>query len=81
MLEVDESTRLGSQNADSIKCQGWFDGIDWERIADSSFPVPHEIMTRIAQHLESRPEDCTLPLLSPARDEEELNTPEWLEEW
>uniref|UniRef100_A0A5B7CCN5 protein-serine/threonine phosphatase n=1 Tax=Davidia involucrata TaxID=16924 RepID=A0A5B7CCN5_DAVIN len=81
LLEVDENTRLGSQGADSIKNHTWFDGVDWERIADGSFPVPHEIISRVTQHLESRSEDCAIPLLSPPQDIEELNTPEWLEDW
>ncbi|RVW96284.1 Protein phosphatase 2C and cyclic nucleotide-binding/kinase domain-containing protein [Vitis vinifera] len=81
LLEVDESTRLGSQNPDSVKIHKWFDGIDWKRLTDSSFPVPHEITSRIAQHLENHTEDYTIHSLSPSRDPEELNTPEWLEEW
>ncbi|RVW38371.1 Protein phosphatase 2C and cyclic nucleotide-binding/kinase domain-containing protein [Vitis vinifera] len=81
LLEVDESTRLGSQNPDSVKSHKWFDGIDWKRLTDSSFPVPHEITSRIAQHLENHTEDYTIHSLSPSRDPEELNTPEWLEEW
>lgn len=81
LLEVDESTRLGSQNPDSVKRHKWFDGIDWKRLTDSIFPVPHEITSRIAQHLENHTEDYTIHSLSPSRDPEELNTPEWLEEW
>ncbi|XP_059634930.1 protein phosphatase 2C and cyclic nucleotide-binding/kinase domain-containing protein [Cornus florida] len=80
-LEVDESTRLGSQGADSVKSHPWFHGIDWKRIADGSFPVPHEIISRITQHLENHSDDLTATLLSPPRDLEELNTPEWLEDW
>ncbi|KAA8523147.1 hypothetical protein F0562_009570 [Nyssa sinensis] len=81
LLEVDENTRLGSQGADSIKSHTWFDGVDWERIADGTFPVPHEIISRVTQHLESHSEDSAIPLLSPPQDVEELNTPEWLEDW
>ncbi|KAL6974435.1 cGMP-dependent protein kinase [Sarracenia purpurea var. burkii] len=81
LLEVDESTRLGSKGADSVKAHSWFDGVDWDRITDSSFPVPHEIISRIAQHSESHSENCGDSHLSLSRDAEELNTPEWLEDW
>lgn len=80
LLEVDENTRLGSQGPDCVKCHPWFDGIDWKRIADCSFPVPHEITCRITQHLESHSEDCTT-LGSLAQDVEDLNIPEWLDDW
>ncbi|KAF3965164.1 hypothetical protein ACB098_01G175600 [Castanea mollissima] len=80
LLEVDENTRLGSQGPDSVKCHPWFDGIDWKRIADCSFPVPHEITYRITQHLESHSEDCST-LGSLAQDVEDLNIPEWLDDW
>ena len=52
LIVPDENTRLGSQGPNSVKCHPWFDGIDWKRIADCSFPVPHEITYQIAQHLE-----------------------------
>ena len=81
LLDVDESTRLGSQGADSVKTHPWFGGIDWRGIRESSFPVPSEIISRIGQHLESHSDDVVAPLLSPTRDVEELNTPEWLEDW
>ncbi|KAJ0090448.1 hypothetical protein Patl1_13304 [Pistacia atlantica] len=45
------------------------------------FRVPHEISSRISQHLESLLEDAALPRASPPRDVEELNAPEWLEDW
>lgn len=80
LLEVDENTRLGSQGPDSVKCHPWFDGVDWERVADCSFPVPHEITSRITLHLESHSEDCT-PVVSLAQDVEDLNIPEWLDDW
>lgn len=79
LLEVDENARLGSQGPDSIKCHPWFDGVDWKGIAACSFPVPHEITSRIAQHLESHSEDCT-PLFSASQDVE-VNIPEWLDDW
>ncbi|XP_044471671.1 protein phosphatase 2C and cyclic nucleotide-binding/kinase domain-containing protein-like isoform X2 [Mangifera indica] len=81
LLVVDENTRLGSQGPSSIKSHPWFEGVDWKGIADSSFPVPHEISSRISQHLETVLQDSALPQASPPRDVEELNAPEWLEDW
>ncbi|KAK3003417.1 hypothetical protein RJ639_018682 [Escallonia herrerae] len=81
LLEVDENRRLGSEGAEYVKSHPWFDGVDWDGIKECSFPVPHEIISRINQHVESRTEDSVVPLLSPTRDLEELNTPEWLEDW
>ncbi|XP_057467856.1 protein phosphatase 2C and cyclic nucleotide-binding/kinase domain-containing protein isoform X2 [Actinidia eriantha] len=81
LLDVDESKRLGSQGSDSVKTHPWFGGIDWRGIRESSFPVPSEIISRISQHLENHSENGGASLLSPTRDAEELNTPEWLEDW
>ncbi|GFS41212.1 protein phosphatase 2C and cyclic nucleotide-binding/kinase domain-containing protein [Actinidia rufa] len=81
LLDVDESMRLGSQGSDSVKTHPWFGGIDWRGIRESGFPVPSEIISRISQHLENHSEDGGASLLSPTRDVEELNTPEWLEDW
>ncbi|KAK2645603.1 hypothetical protein Ddye_020798 [Dipteronia dyeriana] len=81
LLVVDENTRLGSQGPSSVKTHPWFDDVDWKRIADSSFPVPNEILSRISQHLENHIEDSAVPQTSPARDVEELNTPDWLDDW
>lgn len=81
LLEVDENTRLGSQGSASVKSHPWFHGIDWIGIRDSTCSVPLEITSRITQHLESRSEDCSISLFSPPRKVEELNTPEWLEDW
>ncbi|XP_020536383.1 protein phosphatase 2C and cyclic nucleotide-binding/kinase domain-containing protein isoform X2 [Jatropha curcas] len=78
LLEVDEDKRLGS---DSIKSHPWFDGIDWKRLRDGSYPVPHDITSRVTQYLESHHEDCTIPPTSPARDIDDLNVPEWLDDW
>ncbi|GLT48537.1 hypothetical protein SLA2020_221570 [Shorea laevis] len=80
LLEVNENRRLGSQGAASVKSHSWFDGVDWEGIRDKSVPVPHELMSRITQHLESHSENCTATIASPPQDEE-LNIPEWLDEW
>ncbi|XAR67031.1 cGMP-dependent protein kinase [Bertholletia excelsa] len=81
LLEVDESIRLGSQGVDAVKAHPWFDGTGWQGISDQSFPVPHEIIFRVTQHLEISSEDCGLSRSSPSRDAEELSTPEWLEDW
>ncbi|VVA10523.1 PREDICTED: phosphatase [Prunus dulcis] len=82
LLDVDEDTRLGSQGYDSVKRHPWFDGIDWKGIRDCSFPVPHEITSRITQHLEIHSEDCSsVPLASPSRNAEELDNPEWFDDW
>lgn len=80
LLEVDESRRLGSQGADSVKTHLWFRGVDWEGIKDGNFPVPHEIISRITQHLEAHSEDFGASP-SPNPFVEQLNTPEWLEDW
>lgn len=81
LLEVDEDRRLGSESADSIRSHLWFSGVDWDGIRDRSCPAPQEIISRANQYLESHPEESLAPLVSPVRDLEELNTPEWLEDW
>ncbi|KAL3825181.1 hypothetical protein ACJIZ3_021210 [Penstemon smallii] len=81
LLEVDESARLGSQGIDSIKAHPWFKGIDWKGLADRTIPVPHDIISRINQYMESHPEDVVTSIYSPTRELEELSTPEWLEDW
>ncbi|KAF2283025.1 hypothetical protein GH714_043392 [Hevea brasiliensis] len=81
LLEVDEDKRLGCLGPDSVKSHPWFAGIDWEGIRDGSFHVPHDITFRITQHLESHPDDCTVPLASPSREVDDLNVPEWLDDW
>ncbi|KAK6151829.1 hypothetical protein DH2020_014464 [Rehmannia glutinosa] len=57
LLEVEESARLGSQGIDSIKAHPWFDGIDWKRLAERTFPVPHDIISRINTYLEGHADD------------------------
>ncbi|KAL2500887.1 Protein phosphatase 2C and cyclic nucleotide-binding/kinase domain-containing protein [Forsythia ovata] len=81
LLDVDESTRLGSQGIASIKSHPWFNDIDWKGLADNTVPVPHEIISRLNQYLESHSEDAVPLLNSPLHEVEELNTPEWLEDW
>ncbi|XP_039066227.1 protein phosphatase 2C and cyclic nucleotide-binding/kinase domain-containing protein-like isoform X1 [Hibiscus syriacus] len=81
LLEVDEKERLGSHGSINVKNHPWFNGVDWEGIRDQSFPVPHELTSRIAQHLETRNEECPVSVTSPPQDIAELNVPEWLDEW
>lgn len=81
MLVVDENTRLGSQGPTSVKTHPWFRDVDWKGIAESTSPVPHEIMSRMSQHLDSHFEDSPVFQASPPRDVEELNVPEWLDDW
>lgn len=81
LLQVDESTRLGSQGIDSIKAHPWFNGIDWKGLADRTAPVPQDIISRINLYLESHSDDIVTSSYSPLQDLEELNTPEWLEDW
>ncbi|XP_027923208.1 protein phosphatase 2C and cyclic nucleotide-binding/kinase domain-containing protein isoform X2 [Vigna unguiculata] len=82
LLEVEENNRLGSQGPDSVKSHPWFNGIDWEGIRNRTFPVPQEIISRITQYLEVHSEDCSTGYPgSPLQEVEELNVPEWLEDW
>ncbi|XP_027357548.1 protein phosphatase 2C and cyclic nucleotide-binding/kinase domain-containing protein isoform X3 [Abrus precatorius] len=81
LLEAEENTRLGSQGPDSVKSHPWFNGIEWEGIRHHTFPVPQEIISRIAQYVEVHSEDCTGYPGSPLQEVEELNVPEWLEDW
>lgn len=81
LLEVDETERLGSLGAESVKCHSWFDGLDWVRIKDGTFPVPSEITSRLDTSLENLTEDVTLSVSSPSHDVAELNSVEWLEDW
>lgn len=80
LLEVDEAARLGTQGSDAIKNHSWFSGFDWNGIYNGTFPVPQEITSRIDLYLENHAEDIVLPASS-ALDGDELNTPEWLENW
>ncbi|CAI9100405.1 OLC1v1037402C1 [Oldenlandia corymbosa var. corymbosa] len=81
LLDVDESTRLGSQGAESVKIHPWFNGIDWEGVRQRSIPPPHGLISRINQQIGKPLEENVSPMLSPINDFEELNTPEWLEDW
>nr|XP_016498862.1 PREDICTED: protein phosphatase 2C and cyclic nucleotide-binding/kinase domain-containing protein-like isoform X2 [Nicotiana tabacum] len=81
LLQVDEKLRLGSQGVHSLKNHPWFSGVDWKEVADHRSPVPAEILSRISQRLENHGDVNIASLHSPIRDLEELNTPEWLEDW
>ena len=81
LLDVDESTRLGSDGPDSVKSHPWFAEVDWKAVRDHTIAIPEEITSLIAHYLESHPDDCPIPPSSPPRDLDELNTPEWLEDW
>ncbi|KAK9102372.1 hypothetical protein Sjap_019626 [Stephania japonica] len=76
LLDGNENTRLGSQGADKVKSHRWFDGVEWEGIRSGSFAVPHEISSRVAQYLENRNEDRSLPVFAPSEDSRNAqNTP------
>lgn len=81
LLDVDEQTRLGNMGPDSIRSHPWFGRIDWEGIENHSFPVPNGITSRIAQHLEMNSDDSTFPRLSLSQDVEDVDVPEWLDDW
>ncbi|KZV21642.1 protein phosphatase 2C and cyclic nucleotide-binding/kinase domain-containing protein-like [Dorcoceras hygrometricum] len=81
LLDVDEHKRLGSQGIESIKTHPWFKDTDWRGIRQRTIQAPHDIVSRINQFLESRPADMLMSFQSPSRESEELNTPEWLEDW
>ncbi|KAG4141241.1 hypothetical protein ERO13_D06G064000v2 [Gossypium hirsutum] len=81
LLEVDEKTRLGSHGSSSVRSHLWFDGVDWKGIKDRTCPVPQELASRVAQHLEIHSEDCPVAVASPPQDIAELNVPEWLDDW
>ncbi|XP_062090856.1 protein phosphatase 2C and cyclic nucleotide-binding/kinase domain-containing protein [Humulus lupulus] len=80
LLDVDEQTRLGNLGSAHVKSHPWFDGIDWKAIESRSSPIPHEITSRITQHLETYSEDSAFPRLSISQDEE-VEIPEWLVDW
>ncbi|XP_038878756.1 protein phosphatase 2C and cyclic nucleotide-binding/kinase domain-containing protein isoform X1 [Benincasa hispida] len=81
LLEVDETKRLGNENQNSVRSHPWFDGVDWKGIHDGTFPVPKTITSRVAQYLESYPEDCSGSLMKPPQDLEEQDAPEWIDDW
>ena len=49
---------------------------------DRSFPVPPEVTSRIAQHLESHLDEYSIHQGAPSdNDEEEHDIPEWFDDW
>lgn len=65
-----------------MKTHPWFTNIDWVKIKNGKLPVPQEITSRITQHLENHTEDSIFAPASPLVDVvNDLNTPEWLEDW
>ncbi|CAN1331084.1 Protein phosphatase 2C and cyclic nucleotide-binding/kinase domain-containing protein [Linum perenne] len=87
LLEVDENKRLGSEDPDSIKNHPWFSGIDWKGMRERRLPVPQEIAYRVANHVQTcSQQDYDTPFaaaasMSPCRDVDDLNVPEWLDDW
>ncbi|KAI3801950.1 hypothetical protein L1987_30069 [Smallanthus sonchifolius] len=81
LFVVDENERLGSKGVDSVKSHIWFNGVNWESVKTGSCTVPQEILTRINQYLETRPADTSATDALTNDDVDELNTPEWLEDW
>ncbi|XP_075517627.1 protein phosphatase 2C and cyclic nucleotide-binding/kinase domain-containing protein isoform X1 [Primulina tabacum] len=81
LLEVDEHKRLGSQGIESIKTHPWFKDTEWRGIRERTIQAPQDIVSRINQFLESHPEDMLMSFHSPCRESDQLNTPEWLEDW
>ncbi|XP_050388056.1 protein phosphatase 2C and cyclic nucleotide-binding/kinase domain-containing protein [Argentina anserina] len=81
LLEVDENARLGSQGSDAVKSHPWFDGIDWKGMRDGSFPVPLEIISRITQYLETHSDEYSVHQGTSSDDEDEVDIPEWFDDW
>lgn len=80
-LNVDEHSRLGSQGAETVKRHPWFVGIDWEGLTNNRVPVPEEIVSRINQRLHIPDDTIVAPLHYTLPETDDLNTPEWLEDW
>ncbi|KAL9267916.1 phosphatase 2C and cyclic nucleotide-binding/kinase domain-containing protein [Drosera capensis] len=81
LLRVDETERLGSQGADSVKSHPWFHGVDWEAISNETTPVPFEILSRITRHVGALTEDSSIPLPCHSQAVGDHDTSEWLEDW
>ncbi|KAF3333162.1 protein phosphatase 2C and cyclic nucleotide-binding/kinase domain-containing protein isoform X1 [Carex littledalei] len=81
LLEVDENTRLGSKGVDSVKSHVWFDGLDWKAMANATAPIPLEITSRIESYVQIHGEEVKASVSSPARDLENLDFPDWIEDW
>jgi hypothetical protein len=78
---VDESKRLGSEGADSVKSHVWFDGIDWKSVVNATAPVPAEVTSRIENHIQVHGEEVKEPVSSSAQDLDDLDFPDWIEDW
>lgn len=78
---MDESKRLGSEGADSVKSHVWFDGLDWEAVANATAPVPVEVTSRIESHIQIHGEGVKESTSSPAHDFDDLDFPDWIEDW
>lgn len=78
---VDENVRLGTKGAEAVKKHPWFDGIDWERIADVTSTVPEEITDRIDSYVGTLTEDLTASPSMPSEDPTDLTAPEWIQAW
>lgn len=81
LLEVDENTRLGSQGVDSVKSHVWFDGLDWKAMANATAPIPVEITSRIESCIQINGEEVKASGSSPAPDLDNLDFPDWIEDW
>ncbi|GAB2253882.1 hypothetical protein Droror1_Dr00021691 [Drosera rotundifolia] len=81
LLQVDETERLGSQGADSVKSHPWLDGVDWEAISNGTAPVPSEILPGTTHHVEALTEDSSIPLPCHSQAIRDHDTFEWLEDW
>jgi hypothetical protein len=81
LLEVDESKRLGNEGVDLVKSHVWFDGIDWKAMANSTAPVPVEVTSRIENHIHVHGEEVKESVSSPAQDLDDLDFPDWIEDW
>ncbi|KAL6629488.1 hypothetical protein ACP70R_029253 [Stipagrostis hirtigluma subsp. patula] len=81
LLVVDENVRLSTRGAEAVKRHPWFDGIDWERIAARTFTVPKQITDRIDSYVETVKEDLIASPSKPSEDPDDLNYPEWIQDW
>ncbi|KAL5208603.1 hypothetical protein ABZP36_033038 [Zizania latifolia] len=81
LLVVNENARLGSKSAESVKRHPWFDGIDWERIANGTFTVPEEITNRVDSYVETLTEDLTASPSMPSEETVDQAAPEWIQDW
>ncbi|KAJ4770180.1 Protein kinase family protein [Rhynchospora pubera] len=81
LLEVDETARLGSKGVDLVKSHAWFDGVDWKAVSNATAPVPEEITSRIASCIQIHGEEVKASPSSPSQDLDNLDFPDWIEDW